>query len=196
MIETQAPIETVLRANRIHLACYEEGDAPGLWELVNKNRDRLIESFPILLSMVRDEPSAKEFIHLLLREFGERKTLGFSVRKSDDNTIIGHCVIRNIDWTVPKGEIGYWIDAGYEGKGYVREAVDTLVRFAFEKLAMRKLFLRALPGNSRIHILAERCGFSKEGYLRDEFTTGTGLISDIVYFGLTQKDFLVRDPLN
>ena len=195
MIEAQAPIDTVLRGRGIHLVRYEEADAGRLWELVSTNRDRLIESFPILLSAVRDEASAREFIRLLIQEFGERKTLCYSIRKSDDLAIIGHCVIRGLDWTVPKGEIGYWIDAGFEGKGYVREAVDTLVRFAFEKLAIRKLFLRALPGNSRSHALAEKCGFSREGYLKDEFATGTGLVSDIVYFGLTRKEFLSRSPL-
>ena len=62
MIETQAPIDTVLRGRGIHLVRYEEADAGRLWELVSTNRDRLIESFPILLSAVRDKASAREFI--------------------------------------------------------------------------------------------------------------------------------------
>ena len=186
----QAPLETVLRAKRIHLACYREADAPRLWELIANNRDRLIESFPILLSTVRDEASAREFIRALVSDFTEKKRYGFSIRKSDDNTIIGHCIIREIDWTVPKGEVGYWIDAAHEGKGYAREAVNALVNFAFKTLDMKKLFLRAVPLNRRSLDLAEKCGFSKEGYLKDEFRTGTGAVSDIVYFGLTRKDFL------
>jgi RimJ/RimL family protein N-acetyltransferase len=190
MSEVQVRIETVLRTARIHLVCYEEADAPRLWELIAENNDRLIESFPILLSAVHDEASAREFIRTLVSDFAEKKRYGFSIRKSDDNTVIGHCIIREIDWTVPKGEIGYWIDAGYEGKGYVREAVEALVTFAFKTLDMKKLFLRAVPQNRRSLDLAEKCGFSKEGYLRDEFKTGTGIVSDIVYCGLTRKDFL------
>jgi len=190
MSEIPAPVETVVRAERIHLACYQETDAPSLWELIARNHDRLIESFPILLSTVRDEASAREFIRGLMSDFAERKRFGFSIRKSDDSTIIGHCIIRDIDWSVPKAEIGYWIDDGHQGKGYAREAVETLVNFAFKTLELKKLFLRALPQNRRSLDLAEKCGFSQEGYLRDEFKTGTGVVSDIVYCGLTRKDFL------
>ncbi len=190
MSEVQVPVEAILRARRIHLVCYAEADAPRLWELIAKNHDRLIESFPILLSAVRDEASAKELIRGFMSDFAEKKRYAFSIRKNDGDTIIGHCILREIDWTVPKGEVGYWIDEGHEGKGYVREAVEALVNFAFKTLEMKKLFLRALPQNRRSLDLAEKCGFSKEGYLRDEFKTGTGVVGDIVYCGLTRKDFL------
>jgi len=75
---------------------YQETDAPSLWELIARNHDRLIESFPILLSTVHDEASAGEFIRGLMSDFAERKRYAFSIRKGDDNTIIGHCIIREI----------------------------------------------------------------------------------------------------
>jgi RimJ/RimL family protein N-acetyltransferase len=195
MSEIPAPVETVVRAKRIHLTCYQETDAPSLWELIARNHDRLIESFPILLSTVNDEASAGEFIRGLMSDFAERKRYAFSIRKGDDNTIIGHCIIREIDWSVPKGELAYWIDDGHEGKGYAREAMEALLNIAFQTLEMKKLFLRALPQNRRSLDLAVKCGFSREGYLRDDFKTGTGVVSDIVYCGLTRKDFLARSRL-
>jgi len=73
--------------------------------------------------------------------------------------------------------------------------VEALLNIAFQTLEMRKLFLRALPQNRRSLDLAEKCGFSREGYLRDDFKTGSGVVSDIVYCGLTRKDFLARTGL-
>ena len=169
---------------------YYEADAPRLWKLIRLNQDRLRESFPILLSTVRDEASASEFIRSLANDRAERKRYGFAIRKIADDTIIGHCIIREIDWTVPKGEVGYWVDSASEGNGYMREAMGALLQFAFRELAMRKLFLRTIPENRRSQALAAKCGFTKEGYLRAEFTTGSGVVSDIVYFGITREDYL------
>src|SRR6266513_2933062 len=105
MIETRAPIETVLRANKIHLACYEEGDAPWLWEIVNKNRDRLIESFPILLSMVRDQNSARE--RLWVFPSGRATTIRSSVIVSSEISTGPSLKERSVTGSMPatKGKV-------------------------------------------------------------------------------------------
>lgn len=51
--------------------------------------------------------------------------------------VIGIADIDEIEGT--SGEIGYWLDRAYWGKGYASEAAQALVEYAFETLGLTKL---------------------------------------------------------
>ena len=44
---------------------------------------------------------------------------------------VGSTGLHRIDWTVPKFEIGYWLDTEFEGNGYMTEAVERLDTVCF-----------------------------------------------------------------
>jgi len=69
---------------------------------------------------------------------------------------------------VPRFEIGYWRRAGEEGQGWITEAVSTLARFAFDDLGARRVEIRMSSDNHKSRAVAERCGFTLEGVLRQE----------------------------
>lgn len=91
-----------------------------------------------------------------------------------EGEIVGAGGLHRIDWTLRSFEIGYWIRDGFEGKGYVSEAVDAIAAMAFGTLAARRVEIRCDAGNARSARVAERCGFTLEGTLRQDSETPRG----------------------
>ena len=65
------------------------------------------------------------------------------------------------------GEVGEW------GKGYARDAVQVLLRHAFDVRNLHRVWLRVAEYNHRARALYARCGFREDGVLRhDHFHLG------------------------
>ena len=61
------------------------------------------------------------------------------------------------------GTLGYWVGADHARKGYMREAIDALVHYAFTSLDLSRVEAACLPENAPSRALLERCGFKYEG---------------------------------
>lgn len=92
-------------------------------------------------------------LHAFLRQTGE---------------FIGSSGLHNPDWRIPKFEIGYWIDSRYSGNGYMTEAVQGIVNFAFRELKANRLEIRCDTLNKQSIKIPSRLGFKLEGTLMNE----------------------------
>lgn len=61
--------------------------------------------------------------------------------------------------TDAEAEVGYWIGVPYWGKGLIPEAVQELIRYAFEELNVEKLWCGYFEGNQKSRRVQEKCGF-------------------------------------
>jgi RimJ/RimL family protein N-acetyltransferase len=179
-----------LETNRTTLKKYRIGDGKMLYDTVEKNRNRMLDSFPIMLSNMHDIYSAEYFIRKKIEEWDEQSAFNFGIWFKNNANFIGHISIKNIDWVIPRGEIAYIISAEYEGQGIMTEALSAIIKFGFENLLMNRLFLRVITNNNRSYELAERCGFSREGILKKDHKTYDGELVDLYYYGMTRDDYL------
>lgn len=62
-------------------------------------------------------------------------------------------------------ELGYWLGKAYWGKGLMTEAVQEILRHAFEDLGMSKVWCKYYQGNDRSRRVQEKAGFK---YLRSD----------------------------
>jgi [ribosomal protein S5]-alanine N-acetyltransferase len=66
--------------------------------------------------------------------------------------------------------LGYNLEEGAQGRGYMTEAVRATVRFAFSDWKLHRVAASYMPRNARSAAVLERCGFRVEGtapaYLR------------------------------
>jgi ribosomal-protein-alanine N-acetyltransferase len=60
--------------------------------------------------------------------------------------------------------VGYFVFAGYERQGLMREGLQAAVQHAFKKMKLHRLEANIQPDNVASLALAKSCGFSKEGY--------------------------------
>lgn len=91
-------------------------------------------------------------------------------------------VSAQIDRYSGTGQLGYWIDAGREGRGIVQRACRALIADMFAD-GIARVEIRTAAHNVRSIRLAERLGFSREGTLRSALPVGD-VRHDVAVFGL------------
>lgn len=182
-------ITSEIETRRTILKRYKIGDGKTFIKIIEKNRDRMLDSFPIMLSNMHDEISAEFYVRRKIEEWDEQSAFSFGIWLKEDTKHIGYISVKNIDWIIPRGEIAYIISGEYEGQGIMTEALAAVIKFSFENLTMNRLFLRIMTDNIRSFELAERCGFSKEGILRKDHKTYDGKLVDLFYYGMTREDY-------
>jgi RimJ/RimL family protein N-acetyltransferase len=107
------------------------------------------------------ELSFTEFREHLLRDFETKwdNRLVFLI-VTNDGTLIGRIGIFAIDWTKREGELGIAIgEPAYWGQGYGRDAVVTLLRYAFETTVLDRINLYTFVDNVRAQKCFTACGF-------------------------------------
>ncbi len=63
--------------------------------------------------------------------------------------------------------LGYQIDAAYEGRGLMFEALQSAVAYMFDEKALHRIQANHLPENRRSAALLARLGFVREGLAKD-----------------------------
>ena len=108
----------------------------------------------------------------------------FAIERKDDRTHIGNASIHDIDWVSRTGWFGLFIgEPTAWNRGFGGDAVQTLVRFAFDEMNLRKLRINVFQYNERAKHVLEACGFVAEGRLaRDFYREGT--FHDIVIYSM------------
>ncbi|MCC6002111.1 MAG: GNAT family N-acetyltransferase [Pararhodobacter sp.] len=87
----------------------------------------------------------------------------FLIRK-DDEALLGAITLDHIRRGPSQtGTIGYWIGQVHARQGYMREAIEGLVRHAFTALDLSRIEAACLPENAASRAVLERSGFKYEG---------------------------------
>lgn len=63
--------------------------------------------------------------------------------------------------------IGYSLDQDMVGRGLMGEALERVVRYAFEDMRLHRVMAAYRPENERSAAVLERLGFEREGFARD-----------------------------
>lgn len=106
--------------------------------------------------------------------------LSFIIEKADTKKAIGSCQLLNINWIHRNAELQIRIgEGGFQGKGYGSEAVRLLVDFGFKDLHLHRIYLHVFSSNARAIKAYEKCGFEREGVLREAAYIDGGFV-DVV----------------
>lgn len=148
-------------------------DVDAVWEAIVHSAKNL-KPFMHWAQTLPKKEETKENLRQAIGDFIARKDLRLHVFLKDSGEFIGSSGLHNIDWTIPKFEIGYWLDARYEGKGYMTEAVQRISQFAFEELSAKRLEIRCDSDNIRSRAVASRARFELEGILKQDRRSADG----------------------
>ncbi|MDO9086363.1 MAG: GNAT family N-acetyltransferase [Anaerolineaceae bacterium] len=165
------------------------GDGAILQEAYLESYPRLKPWFP----WAQNESSVEEreiFVREQYARFIKKEDMMLFLILKNENKLIGCSGLHSQKWDVPSFEIGYWVRTGYEGKGYILEAVNAITKFGFEILKANRIFIRCDIENIRSQSVAKRAGYMYEGTFRNfERRHHTGELTDMTYFALTSDDY-------
>ncbi|WP_428515193.1 GNAT family N-acetyltransferase [Roseovarius sp.] len=84
--------------------------------------------------------------------------------RREDEMLVGAITLDNIRrGPAQSGTLGYWTGRPHARKGYMREALQAVSHYAFERLDLSRLEAACLPENAPSRRLLESCGFKYEG---------------------------------
>jgi RimJ/RimL family protein N-acetyltransferase len=111
----------------------------------------------------------------------------FAIERRDDRSHIGNASIHGIDWTSRSGWFGLFVgEPTAWNRGFGGDAIQTLVRFAFDEMNLTKLRINVFEYNDRAKHVLEAHGFVREGCLRRDFFR-EGAYHDIVIYSIFRE---------
>lgn len=166
---------------RIQLITIADTDA--YFRLIEQNRSRLEDFFAGTVAKTKTAADTAVFVQDIVKKSGDRTYFPYIVKDDLSGNIAGFIDVKNIDWNVPKAELGCFADAAYAGRGVAHKALSLVIQHLFTGMGFNKLFLRTHSSNTAARALAEKCGFEKEGLIRRDYRTTKGELADLIYYG-------------
>jgi ribosomal-protein-serine acetyltransferase len=155
---------TIAAGRGIELRPMTVGHAAALYDLIDRNRSRL-----------------REWLAWVGWSFGLQDLTAFIEAREQDNVtgaglttaiyfegrLCGAISLHTIEKRHFSTGIGYWLDAGYEGRGIMTEACRAMVTEGFRSYGLHRIEIRCATGNSKSSAIPRRLGFVEEGILRE-----------------------------
>lgn len=161
----------------------EISDVKKYFSLVENNRKRLEDFFTGTVSRTKTFEDTEQFLKELIQKRDDKLYYPFIIENLETKEFVGFIDVKNIDWNIPKGELGCYTDENFAGKGITSKAFSLIVDHCFDHFGFAKLFLRTHESNFAAQKLAEKSGFQIEGKIRKDYKTTKGEIVDLIYYG-------------
>lgn len=158
-------------------------ESKAFFNLIDSNRSRLEDFFAGTVSKTKTHNDTINYCKIIEQKIKDRAYFPFMITDITTNVFIGLVDVKNIDWNVPKAELGSFIDSSYEGKGITTKATTIVVDYLIENYHFKKLLCRANSKNLGSISVILKNGFELEGTIRNDYRTTKGEIVDLNYYG-------------
>lgn len=177
----------------VRLRGYEKSDLVSLMKWIN---DDEVTQFlaPGVLSWPVSSIAEERFIADAALAGPEAVNRSFVIETLANREYIGGIALHAINWIDRHAAVGIVIgDKSYWGRGYGTDAMRLLLRIGFDKLNLHRLWLRVYDFNLRAISSYEKCGFKREGVLREE-RFHKGAYHDTIVMGMIADEYRATNP--
>lgn len=127
-----------------------------------RNEEHLRQYEPTRDSGFYTYEGQKEILTESFRQFIDGTSIDLGIFK--DEKLIGKIKLSNIVYGILRNAfVGYSIDKEHQGKGYMKEALNTVCSYAFEEMGLHRLEASTLMENSRSQGVLKACEFNELG---------------------------------
>ena len=179
-----APQDLVLTADRVSLRKLAESDTTALFAMFSHPEVMRYWSRPAMSEMAQ----AETLLQQIRADYETGTSLPLAIERGSDHAFIGNCTLHHFHEASRRAEIGYALARPFWGKGYMHEALQALLAYAFERLDLNRLEADIDPRNAASARSLERLGFRKEGHLRERWIVN-GEVSDTGFYGLLRSEW-------
>ena len=165
------------------IALLQPEDSEAFFNLIETNRARLEDFFAGTVSRTKTLNDTIDYCKSIQKRISERSYFPFMITDLNTNAFVGLIDVKNIDWNVPKAELGSFIDVTYENKGIISKASQVMIDHLVKTYGFIKLLCRANSRNKGSIAVILKNGFELEGTIRNDYRTTKGEIVDLNYYG-------------
>ncbi|MDD7887771.1 GNAT family N-acetyltransferase [Flavivirga sp. 57AJ16] len=165
------------------IASLATSESEKFFNLIESNRKRLEDFFAGTVSKTKTLDDTINYCREIEQKILNKSYFPFVISDLKTDAFIGFIDVKNIDWSIPKTEIGYFIDANYEGQGVITKSLGKVIAHLSEVHQFKKLLCRSHSRNKGSIAVAKKNGFILEGTIRMDYKTTQGAIVDLDYYG-------------
>ncbi|MBN1267322.1 MAG: GNAT family N-acetyltransferase [Anaerolineales bacterium] len=141
---------------------------------------------------LKNEEHAEATVRELAAEWTARNCFFIGIYDKVTGEWAGQVYVGPTNWELPEFTIGYVADVAYEGKGYISEAVQRVLKMLFEDLGAHRVKSDCNENNIRSIRVLERNGFRREGHLLENRRNADGSFHGDFLYGLLRREYLHR----
>jgi ribosomal-protein-alanine N-acetyltransferase len=136
--------------------------------VTRRDRDAYLDGTRASLKLHRpwvDPPTTEEGFASLLRRARDDSFEPMVVCRREDGAIAGFFNLSHIiRGDLQSAFLGFGAVSGFEGRGYMSEGLELVLRRAFTELRLHRIEANIQPANGASLALVGRCGFVREGF--------------------------------
>jgi ribosomal-protein-alanine N-acetyltransferase len=189
-----APQSPLLRlpGTRIYLRPPVRKDWPEWAELRSVSRDFLKPWEP---SWTADALSRSGFRRRLARyalDWRDDEGYSFFLLRNEDDRLLGGIGLSNVRRGVAEtASLGYWTGQPHIRQGYMVEAIELILAYAFDRLGLHRIEAACLPSNAPSRSLLAKSAFREEGYAK-RYLCIDGRWQDHVLYALLVEEWQAK----
>jgi len=172
----------------IEMRQFEMHDAEPIFALVERNREHLRPWLP-WVDHTRSAEDVREFISRVQTQLDSNQGPNSGIWV--DGALAGNVGCHPIDWPNRNCSIGYWVDAGQQGKGLITRCCAALLDYLFDEARLHRVEIRCGTGNTRSCAIPARLGFTREGVANQAEWVMDRWV-DLVVWGMLEQDWRRR----
>lgn len=180
--------KSLLTGKKVRLICIDPKTMAPLFTkwAHNSNYLRLLDWDP---ARIHSAKATQEWIE---KHIDDVLSYEFAIQLSENDAIIGTTGLDGVSINHQHAFVGIGIgEEEYWNKGYGTDAMETLLRYAFEELNLYRVTLNVFAYNQRAIRSYQKVGFRTEGNLRQGLLRD-GTRWDVIYMGILRHEWLER----
>ena len=164
------------------------GDGAATHAAVTETIDQLQRWMPWTADGVGTPEAVEANVRHAHAEFILRKDFRMNGFERDSERLVAFTGLHEPDWKLMRFEIGYWVRASAQGRGYASEVANAIARYAFLVLEARRVEIRHAEGNAASQAIIEKLGFYYEGRREQAHALPDGRVIDDHAYVLLSPD--------
>ncbi|AIY06891.1 alanine acetyltransferase [Planococcus sp. PAMC 21323] len=153
-----------MKGRKVHIRFFQPRDAAQKLKLEIANRD-FFETYSVTrYSDFYTLEMQQELIEIYADQKEDDLSYSFGIFENESDLLVGTIsLVQVIRGPMQSAILGYALDKAYNNRGYMTEAIELTVAYAFKKLALHRIEAGVMPGNEASIRVLEKAGFHREG---------------------------------
>ncbi len=159
-----------------------------LQDIYEYGSDKEVSKY-VLWNKYESREDAKSFVQSVLDNYEKGNNNIWAIECKEDNKMIGTIDFIGYSEKYKRSDLGYVLNRVYWNKGMMTEAVNAVIKHAFEVLDLNKVSASAINFNVGSYKVMEKAGMTNEGITRQHFSK-CDVFYDIVNYSILRSEYM------
>lgn len=182
MLQIDLSVFPVLETERLILRRLDINDAVTVFTL--RSSPEIMKYIPVPLTQTIEE--AETYIHSIDKRMEEKECVNWAITLKENNVMIGNIGFYRMKLEHYRSEAGYSTLPEFNGKGYVTEALQAIINYGFSTMKLHSIEALVDPDNIGSIKVLEKCGFEKEGHIKENWFFNGTFLDTVIYSKLNK----------